>query len=191
MFWLQLAPSSSKFNPKRRRKDINFRWLFLVFLGFWPKRHQLLMTFPCVFRFLTKNTRKSHLKFSPSFRLFDCLKFVFYWQSTFQILRSAHPLPEVMRGKTLACFLLQVHNQHNISRRRHLQCMYIYFPGSWAGTTCSAFWTFMIRKKRLYVIPRFFLTTILSCYIGYQGGSLVFSERIWKINPILSWILLQ
>ena len=33
---------SSKFNPKRRRKDINFRWLFLVFLGFWPKRHQLL-----------------------------------------------------------------------------------------------------------------------------------------------------
>ena len=31
---LRIAPSSSKFNPKRRRKDINFRWLFHVFLGF-------------------------------------------------------------------------------------------------------------------------------------------------------------
>ena len=80
-----------------------------------------------------------------------------------------------MRGKTLACFLLQVHNQHNISRRRHLQCMYIYFPGSWAGTKCSAFWTFMVWKKQVicYVIPRFFRTTNLSCCIRIQGYRLV------------------
>ena len=36
---IHIAPLSSKFNPKKCRKDINFRWLFLVFLGFWPKTH--------------------------------------------------------------------------------------------------------------------------------------------------------
>ena len=64
-------PSSSKSNPKRRRKDINFWWLFLVLLGFWPKRHQLLMTFSCVFRYLTKNTRKRHQKLMSSQCLLD------------------------------------------------------------------------------------------------------------------------
>ena len=61
-FVTQIAPSSSKFIPKRHRKDNNFQWLFLVFLGFWLKTHQLLMTFPCVFRFLTKRTRKNNQK---------------------------------------------------------------------------------------------------------------------------------
>jgi hypothetical protein len=59
-----IAPSSSKFNPKRRRKVINFQWLFHMFLGFWPKRHQLLMTFPCVFRFLSLETYKHKEKSS-------------------------------------------------------------------------------------------------------------------------------
>ena len=52
-----LAPSSSKFNLKRHQKDINFRWLFHVFLGFWAqkpkntrKSHWKLMSFPCLFR---------------------------------------------------------------------------------------------------------------------------------------------
>ena len=65
--WLYLTHA----NPKRRWKDINFRWIFLVFLGFWPKRHQFLMTFPCVFRFLTKNARKSHRKLMSFWRLLD------------------------------------------------------------------------------------------------------------------------
>jgi hypothetical protein len=39
----QIAPSSSKFNPKRCHKDIDFRWLFLVFLGFRK-------SFRCLFR---------------------------------------------------------------------------------------------------------------------------------------------
>ena len=40
---------------KRHRKDINFRWLFLVFLGFWAQK--------------PKNTRKSHWKLMS----FQCL----------------------------------------------------------------------------------------------------------------------
>ena len=51
-----LAPSSSKFNLKRHQKDINFRWLFHVFLGFWAQK--------------PKNTRKSHRKLMSFRRLF-------------------------------------------------------------------------------------------------------------------------
>ena len=50
-----LAPSSSKFNLKRHQKDINFRWLFHVFLYFWAQKpknirkcHWNLMSFQCL-----------------------------------------------------------------------------------------------------------------------------------------------
>ena len=51
-----VAPSSSKFNPKRHRKDINFQWLFLEFLGFWAQK--------------PKNTRKSYRKLTSFWWLF-------------------------------------------------------------------------------------------------------------------------
>ena len=87
----------------------------------------------------------------------------------FQILPLAHLLTEVMGRKTLACFLLQVHNQHNISRRRHLQCMYIYFPGSWAGSAYSAFWKFMVHTKK-HVSSQFFLQSWNRIrFHGYRG----------------------
>ena len=57
---------------KRHQKDINFWWLFLVFLGFWAqkpknttKSHQKLMSFRCLFRLnfedegATKNRKKN------------------------------------------------------------------------------------------------------------------------------------
>ena len=40
---------NSKF-VKRRRKDINFRWLFLVFLGFWAEKPKnTTQSFRCLF----------------------------------------------------------------------------------------------------------------------------------------------
>ena len=59
-----VAPSSSKFNPKRHRKDINFRWLFLVFLGFWTKKPKITTQKP-------KNARKSHRKLMSFQSLLD------------------------------------------------------------------------------------------------------------------------
>ena len=75
-----LAPSSSKFNPKRRQKDTNFWWLFLVFLGFSPKRHQLLMTFHCVFKKKKKNSLLFSLFFASSF---SCWKSCGFFSSRF------------------------------------------------------------------------------------------------------------
>ena len=34
-FLRRISPLIFKIQSKRRRKDINFRWLFLVYLGFW------------------------------------------------------------------------------------------------------------------------------------------------------------
>ena len=45
-----VPPSSSKFNPKDSEKT--------------SKRHQLSMTFPCVFRFLSSETKKHKEKSS-------------------------------------------------------------------------------------------------------------------------------
>ena len=62
---LQIAPSSSKFNLKRHRKDINFRKP-LLFLGFWAKKTKSTTQ-------KTKNTRKSYRKliyFRCLFRVF-------------------------------------------------------------------------------------------------------------------------
>ena len=61
------SPLIFKIQSKRRQKDINFRWLFLVFLGFW-------VVFLGFWAQKPKNTRKSPRKLM-SFRFLFGLNF--------------------------------------------------------------------------------------------------------------------
>ena len=59
------SPLIFKIQSKRRQKDINFWWLFHVFLGFWAQK--------------PKNARKSHWKLMPFWCLFNVF-WIEFWR---------------------------------------------------------------------------------------------------------------